>query len=289
MTNKSTVISLHGILTTGRWQKSLGNVLSKHNYISESLDYGYYLPLELIIDSQNQKKIEWFMGEYSRIINSKHQRSSADEEQVYPSIIAHSFGTFIVSYAMLKYEEICFDKVIFCASILPNDFPWETLFARGQVHRVLHEYGANDVWSKICHFVVTRTGTSGSEGFRYPSPQFKERRHEDHRHSDFFSEAHIEAAWIPFLNEKIPKYHIRHGSELINVEEFRKISKQTLAIDEEVYGRFSAYEECRITSAEAERWIDEEPDIYTFLLDRKPNHYVGYIMQCHLPMTLIMQ
>ena len=42
-----------------------------------------------------------------------------------PSIVVHSYGTYIAGEAMLKYPEIKFDRMILCGAILRSDFPWD--------------------------------------------------------------------------------------------------------------------------------------------------------------------
>lgn len=63
-----------------------------------------------------------------------------------PSIVAHSFGTYIFGNALMRYPFLRFNKVLLCGSILPADFPWDVLVDRGQVQAVRNEHGARDTW-----------------------------------------------------------------------------------------------------------------------------------------------
>lgn len=114
---------------------------------------------------------------------------------------SHIALVLILGYALLKYDNIRFDKVILCASILPRDFPWQDVLDRGQVTAVLNEYGSNDLPCRIAPWFIKGAGTSGQEGFwsRHDSLV----QNEFHfTHSEYFERGHIEAHWFPFIEKK---------------------------------------------------------------------------------------
>lgn len=104
-----TVITIHGIKTRGKWQKDITPFLQ--NFIHEPLDFGNFLAVQLARTKSRNAKVEFFRDEYTRIARS----------DPYPSIIAHSFGTYIVATAMERYPEIRFDRIIFCGSIVSDE------------------------------------------------------------------------------------------------------------------------------------------------------------------------
>ena len=59
-----------------------------------------------------------------------------------PSVIAHSFATYLLGNALLHYPYLRFNRVLLCGSILPPSFPWDAIIDRGQVQAVRNEYGA---------------------------------------------------------------------------------------------------------------------------------------------------
>ena len=115
------VISLHGIRTRGKWQKELAPLLNQSGFTAVLSDYGYFNALELLLPWSREKRVKWFLDEYIRERNRLHY------VRPWPSIIAHSFGTYLVASAMQKYPQINFDRIIFCGSIVKCDFPWVSL------------------------------------------------------------------------------------------------------------------------------------------------------------------
>jgi pimeloyl-ACP methyl ester carboxylesterase len=125
------------------------------------------------------------------------------EEGQCPSIVAHSFGTYILGNALLKYDWLRFDKIILCGSILPQDFPWDELIERGQVQAVRNEYGTEDMPTRVVKWFVAGTGPSGRKGFSRSHSRFEQERFE-YTHSEYFDKGHMEAKWLPFLNAVLP-------------------------------------------------------------------------------------
>ena len=115
-----------------------------------------------------------------------------------PSVVAHSFGTFILGNALLRYRDIRVDKVILCGSILPMQFPWDELISNGQVSEVLNDVGTEDRWPTICSFVVPGTGASGRVGFIRKHSRLRQEFH-NLSHSEYFDAGQIRSRWIPFL------------------------------------------------------------------------------------------
>ena len=96
------VMSLHGIRTRGAWQKHLNSDLQRLGFRHELLDYGFFRGCQLIIPWFRKRQVEWFRREYERL--------TANAEAP-PSVIAHSFGTYIVASAIERYAEVRFDRV----------------------------------------------------------------------------------------------------------------------------------------------------------------------------------
>ena len=118
-----------------------------------------------------------------------------------PSLVAHSFGTYILGNAMLKYDWLRFDKIILCGSILPVDFPWDELIKHGQVQSVRNEYGVQDILVRLVSWFVADTGPSGYRRF---SRTHKRLEQEEflYEHSEYFDTGHMESKWLPFLRKQ---------------------------------------------------------------------------------------
>jgi len=194
-TSASLVISLHGIRTRGAWQKTVNSDLQKHGFRHELLDYGYFGVLQLVLPWRRARKIDWFRHEYEKLVR---------ETGLVPSVIAHSFGTYIVAKAIEKYTEVRFDRVIFSGSIVRRDFDWDSVVRNGQVRAVLNEYGGKDMWVKLAEWFIADVGASGAFGFECSVPCVYQRLRPSFRHSDYFYPLNYTENWLPFLRGDSP-------------------------------------------------------------------------------------
>ena len=99
------VFLLHGIKTRGKWQKDVTPLLSAQRLIPIPLDFGYFLSLQLMCPSARKRKLHWLMKEYDEKCAFHNCKS--------PSIVAHSFGCYLVASLLKKYKDVRFDRIIF--------------------------------------------------------------------------------------------------------------------------------------------------------------------------------
>lgn len=189
------VLSLHGIRTRGVWQKALVPILSRNGFIPYPLDYGYFGAVQLLIPCQRDKMIERLRKELEAIPEMRQDKKC--------SIIAHSFGAYLVGRLLEKYPMFKFDKVIFAGSILNEDYNWPEILARGQVNLFRNDYGRLDIWPQYARALVRGTGDSGTRGFLRRDNSTKCRMVQKpfplYRHSDYFHPKHFDDEWIPTL------------------------------------------------------------------------------------------
>jgi pimeloyl-ACP methyl ester carboxylesterase len=190
------MMSLHGIRTRGTWQKDLVPELSKAGFIPVPLDYGWFGAVKLLLIGSREKQVDWFRDEYSK--------KCAEHRCERPSIIAHSFGTYLVARAIQKYM-LEFDRVIFCGSIVRRDYPWSQLIDHGLVRRVLNDFGRLDLWARVVEWVVSNAGQSGLRGFEDAADgRVVQREHPEFGHSDYFYSKNFRERWVPFLQGEDP-------------------------------------------------------------------------------------
>ena len=201
------VFGLHGIRTAAKWQKAFAEVAQKNGLVPRihSWDFGFFSVPRFLLPWARGKKLRWFRDTYVAEIND---RSVPLKEGELPSIVAHSFGTYLVAYAMQRFKHLKFDRVLLCGSILPTDFHWQALFDRGQVRRLRVEYGVRDPWVRLVGWFVPATGPSGERGFATDSPALEQERFE-YAHSEYFGPGHMEHAWVPFFQG-----HANQGRQL---------------------------------------------------------------------------
>ena len=204
--------------------------------------------------------VDKFYEFYSETILNKQYDVDTNHYLKRPSVIVHSFGSYIVGYCMLKYPDVKFDKIILCGSILPRDFEWATLFMRDQVNHVQNEYGLYDVWTKLVGRFVKRTGDSGTYGFHIASTHFTEIRFDYFKHSDYFKGQHIRRYWVPFLQKQPCNFYIKHGHDFEDPKEFSDTLDITgTVIDEECYGSLPGYDKVELPRA-----VLEEPVVLEY-------------------------
>jgi serine/threonine-protein kinase len=192
------IITLHGIRTHAKWQRAFAEVA--HNTgLDTHLDrwnFGYFSSLRFFLPWARRAKVRWFREVFEM------EFPSAQTTFARPSIIAHSFGTYIVGYALLRYPYLRLNRVLLCGSILPTEFPWDVLLERGQVQAVRNEFGSEDIWTELVDWFVPGTGRSGVEGFLVTHARLEQERFA-FAHSEYFERGHMTNKWIPFLRRRL--------------------------------------------------------------------------------------
>lgn len=204
-----TVISLHGIRTRGAWQKSLTHVLNEAGFVHRPLEFGFFRAVSLINPWARSQKVEWFRDEYSYIKETSRGPVS---------IIAHSFGSYLVATAMSTYREIEFERIILCGSIVPVRFDWDALILkRGQANEVLNQYGKRDIWVRAAQWAIADAGPSGYDGFRRTAGgKVQQQRFKSYSHSQYFHSLNFRKNWIPFLQGRGVQENFDLQSEGVN-------------------------------------------------------------------------
>jgi hypothetical protein len=195
-TKRKVIISLHGIRTRGTWQKDLTPIITEQGWIHYPLDYGSFSLARFIPSVVRQKKIEWFREQYNEV----HRRYP----DVIPSIIAHSFGTWILCKALAKYRNLRFDKIILCGSIAARTFNWSESYARNQFTAVRNDIAKRDFWARHSKRFAWGTGDAGYAGFAQDADYLMQPEYTDYTHSSIFGDDHYLGEWIPFLGSIRP-------------------------------------------------------------------------------------
>lgn len=195
-TKRKIVISLHGIRTRGTWQKDLSPIITEEGWIYYPLDYGRFSIYSYLIPFVRNRKVEWFRERYNEV--------TARYPGVTPSIIAHSFGTYILCKAIQKYSSLKFDKIILCGSVAPRDFDWRTVYSRNQVTAVKNDGGSNDLPAKLSRFFARGTGDAGFSGFDQKEDFIDDTIFNEFDHGSVFAYDHYLNEWIPFIDQIKP-------------------------------------------------------------------------------------
>ncbi|MDW9439254.1 MULTISPECIES: esterase/lipase family protein [Sinorhizobium] len=189
------VILVHGIRDFALWQETIGKTLERQGFTVEPTNYGRFNLLKFLAPVPYfRRKAIADVEHQIRIIRENHKDSPL-------SIIAHSFGTYVIARILQERFDLSFHRVIFCGSVLPFRFPFEQ-FQQRFTPPILNEVGTRDIWPAVAYSVTFGYGYAGSYGFR--RPLVKDRWHEGARHNYFLSKEFCQKYWTPFLkNGKI--------------------------------------------------------------------------------------
>ncbi len=188
---KHLVILVHGIRDIARWQSEIRRTLEAEGFVVAPTNYGRMNLIEFLLPFpyfRNKAKAEvWLQILHARLIHPDASRVS---------IIAHSFGTYLVAAILREQFILRIHRVIFCGSVVRFNFPWEQIEGRYE-WPVMNDVGTADPWPAIAESVTTGYGSTGTYGFN--RPPVLDRYHNDKDHSYFLNADFCRKYWIPFL------------------------------------------------------------------------------------------
>jgi len=117
------------------------------------------------------------------------------------SVIAHSFGTHLLTKLLLKHPHMKVWRIILCGSVVKQDFEWEQVRDRfGEANAktgfIVNDCGNRDPWPVVGKLAGWRYGNAGTDGF---GGVYVEDRFHDGGHGLFFDERFIETYWKSFI------------------------------------------------------------------------------------------
>lgn len=194
--NLKVVVLVHGIQTDGSWQQKTSEKLRgiPKLRVQES---GY----EVVTAAQ---LVSPFRASHVNKIARDIRRIKTEEESARIYVIAHSYGSYIISKILDDHPDIRFEKIILCGSIVSRGYPWDRNARELRKDSIINDVGTRDIWPVVATFTTFGYGSSGRRGFQNASVTD---RYFDYAHSDFFEESndHIAKYWRPIIeNGAIP-------------------------------------------------------------------------------------
>lgn len=276
-TTKQVVITVHGIRTHAKWQKSVTPILGEAGRIVIPHDYGNFGLWKFLRKKSRDAEIERFRALYEQIVTNRNYGLDPDDHVKRPSVVAHSFGTYIVAHCLRKHDYVRLDKILLCGCILRQDFDWSELFARDQANHVLNLCCMKDPWVPRAGKLVHDAGDSGVQGFWYWGSLVETEKREDCSHSDFFTEGDVRGRWVKFLSRAPAQYKILHSRNVSTQEELIQTLNNMHELDVRVFRDCPHFEDADLPRGISTKWIEINNDIYTFLVERANARSVGYI------------
>ena len=191
MRSPDVVILVHGIRTHAHWFPPVQDILQENGFIVSFSNYGQYgLDKFLLPISYFRKKAQTELYHQIRATQQKHPNSRL-------SIIAHSFGTYLVANVLRQEFDLHLRRVIFVGSVVRYNFPFEH-FATRFKGDILNEVGTRDPWPALAESVTTGYGSTGTYGFKRPHVFDA---WSSTTHSAKLSPRHCSQRWLPFLTD----------------------------------------------------------------------------------------
>lgn len=174
-----------------KWQEEFSwQIANRLRYSAPVLIYKYGWATIDVLVCWLHRKLASRLGERMRIAIAQ---AEASQRPTRPDIIAHSFGTHLLSMVLTDpdFEDLKFGRVVTAGSIIRPDFDWDSLIENDRVEAVLNHVGGKDKPVLISQFVIPCTGPGGRVGYTANKainvciPTFK--------HSDFFLTENLRA------------------------------------------------------------------------------------------------
>lgn len=184
------VVLVHGIRTYGEWQWKLKHMLQEagcpnvHVVGYERFD----LPRFLCPFWTRKRAINRVLREI-RTVRAIHG-------DPHITVVAHSFGTYILSKILREETDVVLHRLLLCGSVIPRAYRWDQVASRVSETPILNDVGTRDPWPVVARNVTWGYGPSGTFGF---ATSHVEDRFHDFGHSDFFTEDHMRRYWLPFV------------------------------------------------------------------------------------------
>lgn len=191
---KHLVVLVHGIRTRAAWYIEVRDLLQSEGFEVGLTNYGRFDLFRFLFPFPFLKA--WAAADVERDIRAAMMHHEVTEF----SVIAHSFGTFVIGWILRRRFDIKFKHIIFCGSVVKFRFPFEQL--HGRFKSVLNEVGTRDIWPVMAVSATWGYGSAGAFGFNR-SP-VHDRYHRGVSHSAFLNAAFCRSWWIPVLRGEDP-------------------------------------------------------------------------------------
>lgn len=191
------LVLIHGIRTDGAWQREVQQQFQGvANLQVHDLGYDVVTGMQLAGPFRS--------GPVNKIV--RDIRRLKDEEPLARiSVIAHSFGTYIVSRILEEHPDISFEKIVLSGSLIKRNYPWDRNARGMRKSSIVNDVGVRDIWPLIASCSTWGYGSTGRVGFKSATVTD---RYFDYAHSDFFENngAHIKKYWRPIFefDEVVP-------------------------------------------------------------------------------------
>jgi hypothetical protein len=188
------VLLIHGIRTQADWGPMVRSKLEVPGQIHViPIKYGYFDAFRFWFPFWTRNRPVEKVYVQIRVALQKYRKTHPDAKL---SIIAHSFGNYVVGELLKRDFELKIHRLLLCGSVLPQDFPWHQYQGRFDDDKVINECGKADIWPVLAQSASWGYGASGTHGFG--AVLVKDRFHAG-GHGQYFEPEFVEKYWEPFV------------------------------------------------------------------------------------------
>lgn len=200
------IVLIHGIRDIGAWQETVSSELAADATHVAVVRYAYHPALRFLfpLDLSRRPVQE---------VVKKLQNLRSEFRNAKISIIAHSFGTFVVQKALRSDHNIKLWKLVFCGSVADDLTDWSEFKHRiGDGKRptkdfIINDCGTGDYWPVLGAAFGLRYGMAGALGFSEDLVTNRFFRGKDGKsaggHSLYFDNDFVSTNWRPFLIDDV--------------------------------------------------------------------------------------
>ena len=121
-----------------------------------------------------------------------------DNPGVPVNVIAHSFGTYLITEILRLRSDRKFHRIIFAGSVLKRQVPLEDYSTRF-TPKILNEVGDQDQWPAFAESLTWWFGAGETVGLR--TPLVRDRFHANAGHNFYLNRLFCRDFWLPFLKD----------------------------------------------------------------------------------------
>jgi hypothetical protein len=200
---KGILVSIHGLLSRAEWNQEIAPIASSQDWIFAPFTYETNKP-DLLFRPEKRAKV---VDEFRDWIYNLQSRFEGEI-----SIIAHSFGTYIIGsylegFINEDYPPVTFNSIVLTGSILNKNFEWEKYrgYSVGSVYNTIapkDEFVKYMPATELKRFIGMSNvfGQAGIEGFESKTSMLTQNSFGILNHTNSIKRDIIESKWMPFLN-----------------------------------------------------------------------------------------
>lgn len=190
---KRLVLFVHGIRDPGFWAGRLQSLFTEHGFVAKAIGYGVFDAFRFLLGFRRRPTATV----KQQIVNAISDDENSDAEV---TIIAHSFGTYIVARILDDDPSIKITRLVMCGAIVRQTFRWDKV-ARLNVQKpatrvqIINENSTRDIWPIMARHATYGFGDCGATGCENKI-DVQNRLH-DIPHSAYLTLPFATQYWIP--------------------------------------------------------------------------------------------